>query len=84
MLLAVFAFGFASGVATCARGDGDHGTGVPTEHHCVLHCGCHLFSLNAVGPAGPQPELQVKQSISTNQKLKLPLFAASIFNPPKG
>ncbi len=83
LLFAAFVTGFASCCLVCAPEDADAQSNAKTDCHCIAHCGCHASALPSAGTElafadGPRSTL-----IAGPFGAVLPLFTASIFNPPR-
>jgi hypothetical protein len=80
LLLMAFVIGIGTSVLACA--DDDHSSNPDAAQHCVMHCGCHTW---AVTPSSTNPAWSPPLSywVMSDTPLKLPLFAAAIFQPPK-
>ena len=82
-LLAVFVVAFASCEFACpSQHDGDH-DGASSPNHCIVHCGCHSVALPSLTPGVVLAGRDAAKFVPTDELLKLPLFADSIFNPPR-
>lgn len=82
-LLATFLYGFAACMFVCTSGNDDHCASAAEADHCIMHCICQTLSLPLVNWAPPVDVFDAGWHLANEQQLKLPLFAASIFNPPK-
>jgi hypothetical protein len=80
LLLVTLVIGIGTSVLACS--DDDHPSSTDAPAHCVVHCGCHTL---AVLPSFTQPvwSAAVCTLLLADAPIKLPLFAASIFQPPK-
>lgn len=80
LVLVTFVFGIGSSVLACP--DDDHSGSTDAPQHCMMHCGCHTL---AVTPSSTPPVWSPPLShlVVGDAPLKLPLFADSIFQPPK-
>lgn len=83
MLLAMLILGVASCLFACDSNDGDHGAGPTADHHCIVHCLCHTAGLPSSVASDARTEFGSQEFIPASESLKLRLFAAEIFNPPK-
>ena len=80
LLLVTFVIGIGNSVATCA--DDDHSDATDSAQHCVVHCGCHTLAVTP-SPTHPIWSPSLSYLVLGDALLKLPLVAASIFQPPK-
>jgi hypothetical protein len=80
--LLLMAFVFSMGCCVVACADDDHSPTTDACQHCVMNCACHPL---AVMPSSTHPVWSPSLCYLAlgDAPLKLPLFAASIFQPPK-
>jgi len=83
MLLAVFVGGIANCLFACSSEDADDHCAAQNECHCIVHCDCHTLSLFSSGSERASVHLPGVQLFPEPSRVKLPLLADSIFNPPR-
>lgn len=70
------------GVWQCDADNDCHADASPDNSHCVVHCSCHLAALPAILSKATRPGTFVL-CLPYEQRLNVPLFADSIFQPPR-
>ena len=83
LMLMVFVFGVSACVSACLSGCEDLYAGADEAPQCAVQCSCASLSLPPLGHGAPSPRLDLQTNVVDDERLTLPLFAASIFNPPK-
>lgn len=78
-LLALFVLGLVVCAFDCAAGDDDHAR----DTHCATHCICQMAYLPQDVPMIATPATPACPPPLPAGHLRLPLFVADIFNPPK-
>jgi hypothetical protein len=79
--------GFLLGLVNCALADicpEDCGDGhAQSQCQCVFQCGCHTPAVTDFIGNAIAPTVESHRVVFPAPRLKLRLFVASIFNPPK-
>ncbi len=81
LVIAGLAAAFGGCAFACDSGD-DHADDVEGSH-CTTHCVCHSMNLVPQHPAVVTTNLSRQPYRIFDEQVKLPLFVADIFNPPR-
>jgi len=81
LLFASFVFGLVNCMFASASDDSLGQCGAQSDCHCDLHCGCHASAVPSSYGHECLPGFAGYSITPSAFLLKLPLFAASIFNP---
>lgn len=82
LLLASFLVGWASCAIASFSDDSCHHSG-QSACECSVHCGCHAPNLIPEADTDGPADFRAQRIAVPSVQVKLPLFAASIFNPPR-